>query len=1216
MTSQLKILILATECTPFVKTGGMADVVGELPRALHELGHDVRVALPRYRVIPETNRRAVANPFPVPLDDAHEQAGVLEGRLGDDVPIYFIENGKYFDREGIYMYPDDAERFIFFSRAVVEMCKQLDWQPDVLHAHDWQTGFVPNWLKTIYAHDPFFEKTATVFTIHNLAYQGIFGQRVLQIAGLDAYGFIAHPNAAPEINQVVDFLARGILFADALNTVSERYAREIQTPESGERLDPILREKSDRLRGILNGIDYGLHNPATDAHLVRTFDVNSLDMRIENKRALQRETGLAENDRAPIVAMVSRLNDSKGFDLVADVIDHILDLNVQFVLMGTGDAHYHQVFGDLARRDPKGVATFFTFNERIERRILASADVLLMPSRVEPSGTTQLVAMHYGCVPVVRATGGLADSVENYQPEKPTGVGFTFEKYDRWALFAALARAIETYRRPDEWRELQRRGMTRDFSWRASAEKYADLYRFAMAKKLESVQQRLALVRELERTAQILATIPEPLRRLSELAYNLWWTWHPDAEKLFEDVDSALWQAVIHNPVALLRQVEHARLETLSKDTNFLAHYDRVMRALDDYLTAPTTWFGATYPYAEKRTLAYFSAEYGLHESLPIYSGGLGVLAGDHCKEASDLGLPFVAVGFLYPQGYFRQQIDAEGNQIAIYDKINLASVPAFPAQDANGGEVKIPVGLPGRSVYAQVWRVQVGRVPVYLLDTDIEENLPADRELSYRLYGGDRELRISQEFVLGIGGIRALRAMGLKPDAFHMNEGHCAFLTLELAREQCAQGRSFANAIEFVRAHTLFTTHTSVPAGHDVFDAGLVEKYFASYWNRLGLTREQFLDLGRHDDLFSMTVLALKMSNYRNGVSKIHSGVARQMWHWLWHDRPLDLVPIDSITNGIHTATWTSSEWMDFYTRTLGADWYEHLDERAYWEKIPRAMDQEFWTIHQARKEKLVEYVRRRIVERLKRLNASSDEVAKAERALDPSALTIGFARRVPTYKRATLIFHDGERLKRILNQPDRPVQFIFAGKAHPADEPGKALIRQVVQHSQETGFEGKIFYVEEYDMDFASYLVSGVDVWMNNPLPPLEASGTSGQKAAANGVLNMSVSDGWWAEAFNEKNGWLIGSPDNRFVSQQVRDEGDAQALYYVLEQLVIPLYYQRGADGLPHAWIARMKDSIRTIVHAFSARRMVKDYVARYVRAMVDDPVQSKVNLPGRL
>lgn len=1218
MSQPLRILMIAPEASPFYKTGGMADVVSELVRALFARGQEVRLALPDYHPGEGAPQSPVVPPFPVPLDETQVQARARAGTMpesnpapgapaqGAGAPVFFVDaqDKPLFDRGGMYMLPDDADRFIFFCRAALELCKQLNWKPDIIHTHGWQTGFVPNWLKTIYAGDPFFQDTATVYTIHNLAYQGIFGQRVLQVAGLESYGFIVHPEAAPEINQVVDLMARGILFADAINAVSERYAREIQTPEYGEKLDVILRERSNRLRGILNGIDDRRYDPAADPALPARFTIETLAARAVNKAALQKEAGLEGNPRAPLVALISRLNDSKGLDLLADSIDHLLDLGIQFVVMGTGDSHYHQVLGNLARQYPGRVSTLFTFGEPLQNRILAGADILLMPSRVEPSGTTQMIAMRYGCVPVVRLTGGLADSVQDWDPVLKSGTGFGFGPYDRWALFAAVVRAVEAYRRPDEWQVIQRNGMSRDFSWNVSAGKYLDLYQFALAKKLESLSQQQALARERERTAAILAAVPERIRRLGELAYNLWWSWNPDAERLFQAIEPAQWDAMQHNPVALLRQVAPARLAALAADADFLAKFDRVMSELDAYMNNANTWYGASNPFAEGRTIAYFSAEYGLHESLPIYSGGLGVLAGDHCKEVSDLGVPLVAVGFLYPQGYFRQEIDAQGNQQALYEKLNLASTPAFPALDPQGREVIVSVELPGRAVYAKVWQIQVGRMPVFLMDTDVEQNRPGDRELSYRLYGGDRELRITQEFVLGIGGVRTLRALGLQPNAFHMNEGHSAFLGLELIREQVARGRSFAEALESVRSHSMFTTHTPVPAGNDVFTPDLVDKYFSSYWPRLGLTRDQFLDLGRQGDVFSMTVLAIKLSAQYNGVSKIHGSVSRAMWHFLWPEASVDAVPIGSITNGIHTATWLVPEFRDLYRQTLGPDWYAHVDEIPMWDKFKAASDADLWKVHQQSKQRMIEQVRRRTRERLERLGAPAVEIARVDQMLDPDALTIGFARRVPTYKRATLIFRDEERLKRLLSQPGRPVQLIFAGKSHPADEGGKALIRQIVNYTNQLGFQGRVFFVEEYDMDLASYLVSGCDVWLNNPQRPLEASGTSGQKAAANGVINASVSDGWWAEAFQETNGWQIGDPARRYESQERENEDDAQALYWVLETLIVPEFYNRGADGLPHAWLARMKESIRTVTPVFSTRRMVKEYVQRYIRAMVGE------------
>jgi len=482
---ELKILFLAAEVVPFAKTGGLADVAGSLPRAIRALGHDIRVAMPRYgRISIEKFGLAEALPsFPVPIDEGTEQARILQGTIGKDVPVYMVDNPRYYDREGIYMYPDDAERFIFFCRAALEMLKRLNWHPDIIHCNDWHTAIVPNWLKTLYKDDPFFANVATVYTIHNLAYQGIFGWRVLEIAGIDEYGFLYHPDMA-DLDEVVDFMARGIYFADVVNTVSERYAQEILTPEYGERLDPLLRDRRDHLYGILNGLDTETLNPATDPYLAANFDVNSLDRRIENKLALQREAGLPENPKVPLIGIISRLTDQKGFDILGEVIDHILDLGVQFVLLGTGEQHYHEMFARLAQDYPGQAAVFLTFNASLAQRIYGGSDMFLMPSRFEPCGLGQMIAMRYGSVPIVRATGGLADTVQNFDPSTGQGNGFVFEKYDRWALFTAVVRALENYKYRDIWQMIQIRGMNADYSWQASARKYVDLYYKAQAARI------------------------------------------------------------------------------------------------------------------------------------------------------------------------------------------------------------------------------------------------------------------------------------------------------------------------------------------------------------------------------------------------------------------------------------------------------------------------------------------------------------------------------------------------------------------------------------------------------------------------------------------------------------------------------------------------------------------------------------------------------------
>lgn len=696
--------------------------------------------------------------------------------------------------------------------------------------------------------------------------------------------------------------------------------------------------------------------------------------------------------------------------------------------------------------------------------------------------------------------------------------------------------------------------------------------------------------------------MPARISRLYELAYNLWWSWHPEARALYAKLDPDLWEEAGHNPVRFLSEVRPALLERAANDAVYLAHYDSVLRDFDHYMHPgiDETWFARTYPELTDKVIAYFSAEFGLHEALPIYSGGLGILSGDHCKEASDLGLPFVGVGFLYPQGYFHQTVTREGAQEAAYDKLHFSEAPALPAVGPDGNEVMIQVELPGRRIHAKIWKLQVGRIPLYLMDTDVPPNTPHDRELSARLYGGDRDMRISQEIVLGIGGVRALRALGITPAAWHLNEGHAAFLSLERCRELVAKGLSFNEAREVVAANSLFTTHTPVPAGNDTFSYDLIDKYFGSYWGQLGLSREQFMDVAREDHgwgpTFGMTVLALNLTGHHNGVSALHGAVSRSMWQFLWPGIDADEVPIDSITNGVHTPSWVAPEIDALFQRYLGADWKNHVDEPALWQGVGEIPDEELWQVHLERKNALIEYTRRHLSEHHLRLGEGALQMAEFARMLDPNALTIGFARRFATYKRATLIFRDVERLKHIVNNPERPVQIIFAGKAHPADGPGKALIEQVYRFSRSDAFRGKIVFLENYDINMARYLVSGTDVWLNNPIRPHEASGTSGQKAALNGQPNFSVLDGWWAEGFNGRNGWAIGE-EREYHDANAQDEADSLSLYQTLEDEIIPTYYEQSASGIPHRWTGIMKEAIISCAPRFSMRRMVKEYTTRF-------------------
>ncbi len=710
-------------------------------------------------------------------------------------------------------------------------------------------------------------------------------------------------------------------------------------------------------------------------------------------------------------------------------------------------------------------------------------------------------------------------------------------------------------------------------------------------------------------------SLPRRIHRLGELAYNLWWTWNPDAQRLFLRIDRDLWEQSYHNPVQFLRQVERSRLNAVTYDRYYLEFYDRTFQALDRYMRAEDTWYKRNAKRNGDQVIAYFSMEFGLHETLPLYAGGLGVLSGDHLKEASDLGLPLVAVGLMYTQGYFSQRITEDGWQEVRDFRLNVDEAPIAPLVDQDGQTLKISVELAGRHVTARLWEIRVGRVPLYLLDSNLEENSPGDRGLTARLYSSDPERRISQEILIGMGGVRALRLLGYEPRAWHMNEGHSAFLALENAQALVAQGSTFQEAVQLVRANNVFTTHTPVPAGNDEFPTWLIDKYFAQVWPDLGLTREQFMDLARNQqtwgETFSMPALALRFSEHNNGVSELHGQVARRMWHHLWPESRLEDVPITHVTNGVHTQTWLARRLRNLYNRYLGPEWVEHLDDPEMWEQVNLIPDAELWLVRRHLKRKLVAYMRERARQQWLRASYHPVQAIASGVLLDPYALTLGFARRFAPYKRADLILRDLDRLLAVLNRPNMPVQIIFAGKSHPDNEPGKLLIQEVYQAVKKAETGGRLVFLEDYDMNLARYLVQGVDVWLNTPRRPNEASGTSGQKAAINGVLNFSVLDGWWREGFNGRNGWAIGD-DVDYHDAAIQDETDAESLYETLENEIIPMYYEkRSSDRLPGEWIARIKEAIRTLTPEFSTSRMLKEYVEElYTPALNGQMIEMKV------
>ncbi len=687
--------------------------------------------------------------------------------------------------------------------------------------------------------------------------------------------------------------------------------------------------------------------------------------------------------------------------------------------------------------------------------------------------------------------------------------------------------------------------------------------------------------------------LPKSIERLNDLAYNLWWAWQADARDLFRMWDYPLWQRTGHNPVKMLRSLNDEGKERLAQNIPFRRKLNKVMMRFDAEMENGHTWFSRRHPNLRDKPVAYFSAEFGLHNSLPIYSGGLGILSGDHCKEASDLGLPLVGVGFMYPQGYFRQRIPSHGWQEAAYQALSFEDTPIRRVILPNGEGLIVSVQIDTRQVLVEVWCVRVGRVQLYLMDTNIEGNAPWDRELTARLYGGDQEMRIQQEVILGVAGVRVLRALNIAPAVWHMNEGHSAFLVLERIRELVHSGMSYERAQETVFLSSVFTTHTPVPAGHDTFSFHLMEKYFWHFWDEMGLDRQRFMQLGTETETsqsFNMTVLAMRNAARVNGVSKLHGEVTRQAWSNLW---PAQSSPIISITNGVHTPTWISGEMDRLLDRYLGPDWLERHDDPAVWESIHDVPDGRLWDVKQGLKRKMFTSIWDRARRRWIEGEADALQLTISGMLLDPEALTIGFARRFATYKRATLIFQDLERLKRILLDTHRPVQLIFAGKAHPADEPGKHLIQQIINLARDHTLGARVAFVQDYDMNLARFLVQGVDVWLNNPRRPREASGTSGQKAALNGTPNFSVLDGWWPEAYNGANGWAIGRVE-QLPDEAAQDRFDVESIYRLLEEEIVPLYYQRDADGVPRGWVQVMKESMLTVGPQFSMRRMLKEYV----------------------
>jgi starch phosphorylase len=696
-----------------------------------------------------------------------------------------------------------------------------------------------------------------------------------------------------------------------------------------------------------------------------------------------------------------------------------------------------------------------------------------------------------------------------------------------------------------------------------------------------------------------LPVIPARLSRLPELAHDLWWTWN-SAREVFRRLDYAMWRQSVHNPVRMLQHVSQATLDAAAADPGFLAAYDAAVTALD-VLRAPSTptWWQSQLGAPTPGVVAYFCAEFALHQSLPIYAGGLGVLAGDHCKEASDLGIPIVGVGFMYPQGYFRQRISPEGWQQEHYERINWDHAPIERARTIDGQPCTVIVPIADRSVLLQVWMVRLGRVRLLLLDTDLEQNAPWDRELSARLYGGGPDTRLQQEIILGLGGVLALRALGYKPAVWHLNEGHAAFVVLQRLRDLMAAGQPWEDALVEVRRTTVFTTHTPVPAGHDAFPFHLVEQHLSSSWGSMNGHAELFLELGSYDNglgqQFNMTALAMRSAGAINAVSELHGEVTRDMFAPLWPDIPPGDRPVGAITNGVHAPTWVATDLAQLFERHLSPAWRDQYEDPGFWSRILEIPDEDLWAARQRLRAHLFQFIRERARQRWMTDPSGAARVVASGAMLDPAALTIGFARRFTGYKRPDLVFRDLDRLSRLVSSANRPVQFVFAGKAHPADESGKHHLQTVFRHAIDPRMAGRIAFVDDYDLHVAHLLVQGCDVWLNNPRKPLEASGTSGMKASMNGTLHLSIGDGWWAEGYTGANGWLIaGTTDS--TDQSAMDAADAEALYALLEDEVVPTYYDRDTRGLSRRWLARVKQAMLTVTPRFSSRRMLKEYAER--------------------
>ena len=875
--------------------------------------------------------------------------------------------------------------------------------------------------------------------------------------------------------------------------------------------------------------------------------------------------------------------------------------------------------------------------------LLPAFDATVFPSYYEPWGYTPMESIAMGIPSITTTRSGFALWIREHFGETGQALhvldrndgneeAFTAqlsEVMSNWTSGASVHELTDTGHETDPVSHLhllEARKVARDMSAIVRWDKQITFYGQAFGMAMEQSAQRFELYKDKKQPAQrvslpamdtmrpkwkkltIEVNLPDKLKGLHAIARNIWWTWNPDAEELFERIDPKLWQQSDKNPLTLMDKLSMEHFDKLERDQDFMSAYKRVVSSFHEYMKAGES--------KSTGKIAYFSMEYGLHESIKIYSGGLGVLAGDYLKQASDDNVDMIGIGLLYRYGYFTQNLSSSGEQIDTYQAHDFAGMSALPVRDKDGQRVKISIAFPGRTLHARVYRINVGRIPLYLLDTDISENIPADRFITHQLYGGDWENRFKQEFLLGIGGIRLLNALGIQPEIFHCNEGHAAFTGLERLRTFVQDDKLvFSEALEVVRASSLFTTHTPVPAGHDFFSEDMLRTYMPHYADRLGISWEEFMGLGKMNpqdgsENYSMSVLAAKLAQQVNGVSLIHGKVSRSMFKELYPGYFPEELHIGHVTNGVHYGTWTDKHWQKLYSQTFGAEFPDNISDPSVWEKIYDVPDKTIWDLRHQRRTALLEFIKKRLLANLARRQETPRKIYQMMEAIDHNTLTIGFARRFATYKRAHLLFNDLERLSKIVNNPEMPVQFIYAGKAHPADKAGQELIKHILEISRREEFKGKILFLEDYDMELGRELVKGVDIWLNTPTRPQEASGTSGQKAALNGVMNLSVLDGWWAEGYTEEAGWML-KEEKTFDKQDFQNELDAETIYYILESEIVPMFYRHNANGIPAEWVRWIKNCIARIAPHYTNKRMMDDYFTQFYNPLFESAKRVRSN-----